>query len=102
MQTNPCLPRALPDTLLYDPGDRGITSELYGGGPEMHLQQEMALGIAGWRLLEKLDERHAGQTPVTSLAGLSGASGGTRAGGVCRKLRPDRRRPPHPPGGRVD
>jgi len=39
---------------LNDPGDRGITSELYGGGSETRLQQEMVLGIGGWRLLEKL------------------------------------------------
>lgn len=37
-----------------DPGDRGITSELYGGGAEMRLQQEIVLGIGGWRLLEHL------------------------------------------------
>jgi starch phosphorylase len=40
--------------LLNTPGDRGITSELYGGGPELRLQQEMVLGIGGWRLLEAL------------------------------------------------
>ena len=40
--------------LLNAPGDRGITCELYGGGAEMRLQQEMILGIGGWRLLEKL------------------------------------------------
>ncbi len=34
---------------------RGITSELYGGGPELRLQQELLLGIGGWRLLEALD-----------------------------------------------
>ncbi len=39
---------------LNDPGDRGITSELYGGGKEKRLQQEMVLGIGGWRLLETL------------------------------------------------
>ena len=39
---------------LNDPGDRAITSELYGGGGEMRLQQEMVLGIGGWRLLEML------------------------------------------------
>ncbi len=39
---------------LNHPGDRAITSELYGGGEEMRLQQEMVLGIGGWRLLEKL------------------------------------------------
>jgi starch phosphorylase len=41
------------DPLNY-PGDRGITSELYGGGQEMRLQQEIVLGIGGWRLLGKL------------------------------------------------
>src|SRR6185437_8986191 len=33
------------------PAYRGITSELYGGGPELRLKQEMLLGIGGWRLL---------------------------------------------------
>jgi starch phosphorylase len=33
---------------------RGITSELYGGGPELRLQQEIILGIGGWRLLQAL------------------------------------------------
>ena len=37
------------------PTHRGIASELYGGGPEVRLQQEMVLGIAGWRLLSALD-----------------------------------------------
>jgi glycogen phosphorylase len=36
------------------PQHRGITSELYGGGPELRLKQEMLLGIAGWRLLREL------------------------------------------------
>jgi len=36
------------------PEYRGITSELYGGGPELRLQQERVLGIAGWRLLRAL------------------------------------------------
>ncbi len=36
------------------PQDRGITSKLYGGGEEMRLQQEIVLGIGGWRLLEAL------------------------------------------------
>lgn len=48
---------------------RGITSELYGGGPELRLQQELLLGIGGWRLLHALgldpevchlNEGHAG------------------------------------------
>jgi len=34
--------------------NRGITSELYGGGPELRLKQELLLGIGGWRLLEAL------------------------------------------------
>jgi starch phosphorylase len=39
---------------LNGPGDRGITGELYGGGQEMRLQQEIVLGIGGWRLLQTL------------------------------------------------
>lgn len=34
---------------------RGVTSELYGGGPELRLKQEILLGIGGWRLLEALN-----------------------------------------------
>ncbi len=36
------------------PVHRGITSELYGGGPELRLAQELVLGIGGWRLLAAL------------------------------------------------
>jgi starch phosphorylase len=36
------------------PAHRGITSELYGGGPELRLNQELVLGIGGWRLLNAL------------------------------------------------
>ena len=36
------------------PATRGITAELYGGGPAQRLQQEIALGIGGWRLLRAL------------------------------------------------
>jgi glycogen phosphorylase len=36
------------------PAHRGITSELYGGGPELRLEQELLLGIGGWRLLAAL------------------------------------------------
>ncbi|BAP87416.1 alpha-glucan phosphorylase [Burkholderiales bacterium GJ-E10] len=39
------------------PPYRGITSELYGGGPELRLQQELLLGIGGWRLLTALGLR---------------------------------------------
>ena len=37
-----------------NPAHRGITSELYGGGPELRLKQELLLGIGGWRLLRAL------------------------------------------------
>ena len=36
------------------PPYRGITSELYGGGPDLRLLQELVLGIGGWRLLSTL------------------------------------------------
>ncbi len=36
------------------PEYRGITSELYGGGPDLRLRQEHVLGIGGWRLLRAL------------------------------------------------
>jgi len=39
------------------PVHRGITSELYGGGPELRLKQELLLGIGGWRLLRALGLR---------------------------------------------
>ncbi len=39
------------------PAHRGITSELYGGGTELRLKQELLLGIGGWRLLGALGIR---------------------------------------------
>jgi starch phosphorylase len=36
------------------PVHRGMTSELYGGAPELRLQQELILGVGGWRLLQEL------------------------------------------------
>ncbi len=36
------------------PVSRAITSELYGGRAELRLQQELVLGIGGWRLLRAL------------------------------------------------
>jgi starch phosphorylase len=39
------------------PAHRAITSELYGGGPELRLKQELLLGIGGWRLLAALGIR---------------------------------------------
>lgn len=41
---------------LNTPADRGITAKLYGGGPEIRLMQEIALGIGGWRVVEALHE----------------------------------------------
>jgi glycogen phosphorylase len=50
--------------LLLDTNDpanvpeyRGITSELYGGGPDLRIRQELLLGIGGWRLLRSLGIR---------------------------------------------
>jgi len=44
---------------LNDPGNppivRGLTNELYGGGVEIRLDQEILLGIGGWRLLRTLE-----------------------------------------------
>lgn len=39
---------------VNNPRDRGITGELYGGDHETRLEQEIILGIGGWRLLEAL------------------------------------------------
>ncbi|HXY48512.1 MAG TPA: alpha-glucan family phosphorylase [Terriglobales bacterium] len=36
------------------PTHRCIAGELYGGGSELRLQQELVLGLAGWRLLSAL------------------------------------------------
>jgi starch phosphorylase len=36
------------------PADQCITAELYSGGPELRLQQEIVLGIGGWQLLRAL------------------------------------------------
>jgi starch phosphorylase len=36
------------------PAYRGITTELYGGGPDLRLKQELVLGMGGWRLLRAL------------------------------------------------
>jgi starch phosphorylase len=44
---------------LNEPVDRGITGELYGGNEENRLQQELVLGIGGWRLLMAIDREPA-------------------------------------------
>ncbi|MDO9554785.1 alpha-glucan family phosphorylase [Rhodonellum sp.] len=36
------------------PVHRGITNELYGGGADLRMKQELILGIGGWRLLRAL------------------------------------------------
>ena len=46
------------------PVHRAITSELYGGGPELRLKQELLLGIGGWRLLSALDVHFISSLPV--------------------------------------
>jgi starch phosphorylase len=47
--------------LLLDSNDaanlpwyRGITNEIYGGGPDTRIKQEIILGIGGWKLLKAL------------------------------------------------
>ena len=37
------------------PTHRGITDELYGGGPELRIKQEIILGVGGYRLLKAMD-----------------------------------------------
>ncbi len=63
---------------------RGITSELYGGGPEMRLAQELILGITGWRVLAALglspevchlNEGHAAFAVLERAASFMEASG---------------------------
>src|SRR5690242_16816130 len=39
------------------PALRGVTGDLYGGGPETRIRQELVLGIGGWRLLRMLGLR---------------------------------------------
>ncbi len=36
------------------PWHRGITNEIYGGGSETRIKQEIILGIGGWKLLQQL------------------------------------------------
>ena len=43
--------------IANNPAHRGITSELYGGGSELRLLQELVLGIGGWRLVDALGLR---------------------------------------------
>ena len=52
------------------PAHRGITSELYGGGPELRLKQELVLGIGGWRLLAALGHPAGSLPPERRACGL--------------------------------
>ena len=40
---------------VNSPIHREITNEVYGGGPEHRIQQEIILGIGGWKLLQTLN-----------------------------------------------
>ncbi|MCB2021205.1 MAG: alpha-glucan family phosphorylase [Burkholderiaceae bacterium] len=66
------------------PAHRGITSELYGGGPQTRLKQEIVLGIGGWRLLAAigvepqvchLNEGHAAFAVLERARGCMQATG---------------------------
>ena len=66
------------------PAHRAITSVLYGGGPELRLQQEIVLGIGGWRLLAAmglkpevchLNEGHAALAVLERALGLMQEAG---------------------------
>jgi starch phosphorylase len=61
------------------PAHRCITTQLYGGGPELRLKQEIVLGIGGWRLLRllglnpevcHLNEGHAAFTALERARGM--------------------------------
>jgi starch phosphorylase len=50
------IPLYLLDTNLRenDPADQDVTDELYGGGPENRIRQEIVLGIGGMRVLQAM------------------------------------------------
>jgi starch phosphorylase len=65
---------------LNTPADRGITSELYGGGSELRLQQEAVLALGGFTLLRALgirpeifhlNEGHAALVVLARAAGFA-------------------------------
>ncbi len=87
------------DDPLNSPADRGITGQLYGGDRETRLEQEIALGIGGWRLLKALgievdvchlNEGHAAYVTIERARGFMASHGvtfwealwATRAGNV--------------------
>ena len=88
------------------PEYRGITGELYGGGPELRLQQEQVLGIGGWRLLRALGISARGLPSQRRPRGIRGAGararlhGGPQAAVRCRSGRHARRKSLHHPHAR--
>ncbi|MGM0767640.1 MAG: alpha-glucan family phosphorylase [Pseudomonadota bacterium] len=69
-----------------EPKDRGITSELYSGDAEKRLQQELVLGLGGWRLLQRMgiqpavvhiNEGHCAFALVERIRALCSTSGMT-------------------------
>ena len=70
---------------------RGITNELYGGGLEMRITQEIVLGIGGWRLLRTwglnpevchLNEGHAAFAILERATDFMKSTGQTFRGGA--------------------
>jgi alpha-glucan phosphorylase-like protein len=79
------------------PAHRGITSELYGGGPELRLKQELLLGIGGWQLLATvgikpevchLNEGHAAFAVLERARSFQGGQSFHHAHRGGRRLRP--------------
>jgi len=85
------------------PAHRGITSELYGGGPELRLRQEMLLGIGGWRLLRALGLQpevchlNEGHAAFATLERAPQLHGGDRPSLRCRTRRHTRGESFHDP-----
>ena len=83
-------------TSLNAPADRGITGELYGGGAELRLQQELVLGIGGWRLLRTLGldpevcHLNEGHAAFAVLERARGVHGGPRPVASTWRLRATR------------
>ena len=85
---------------------RSITSAVYGGGSDLRIQQEIILGIGGWKLLKALgvrpevchlNEGHAAFV-ILERARLHAAN---RRGLRCGPGRDARRKPVHHPHGRT-
>ena len=68
-----------------EPADRGITSALYGGGPEMRLLQEIILGVGGWRLLRGARTRHRDLSSQRGTCGVCRGRTGAPLHGAARQ-----------------